>query len=142
VTTARRLLMPCLFLCAAGCGKTTADWAAQLQSSDPRARLHAVHALDERSGDRETVLPALLAALRDEDVYVRRDAARALGRLAPPAREEAVPALQPLLRDREPSVRKAAAEALRKIDPLRGKLQSQKSKSQEESPVASLAVGI
>lgn len=105
-----------LLLCAGGCGKSTADWAEQLRAPDPKLRLHAVHALQERVGERATVLPALTAALKDEDHYVRRDAARALEQFEPPA-TEAVPELVTLLKDKEISVRRAAGRALKKIDP-------------------------
>ena len=62
------------------------------------------------------MLPVLTAALTDENLYVRRDAARAWGAFGAEARE-AVPALLERLSDKEPSVRKAAADALKKIDP-------------------------
>jgi HEAT repeat protein len=45
-----------------------------------------------------TAVPALIIALEDEDVGVRRNAARALGQIGPEARE-AVPALMRALRD-------------------------------------------
>jgi len=61
-------------------------------------------------------VPALAEALRDRDVFVRRDAALALGRLGPEA-QQAVPYLVPVLRDRDRAVRKASAQALKKIDP-------------------------
>jgi HEAT repeat protein len=64
----------------------------------------------------ERVVPALAAALRDENGYVRHDAAAALGKLGPAA-AGAVPALVSVLADKEKSVRTATAAALKKIDP-------------------------
>jgi HEAT repeat protein len=112
----RRLGLMGLLLCAAGCGQSTASLGEQLKSPDPKARLRAVHALEERAHEREAVLPLLTEALRDDDVYVRSEAIRALQKFDPPARE-AIPALVALLKDKAPSVRKAAAKALKKIDP-------------------------
>ena len=60
--------------------------------------------------------PALIDLLRDEDVFVRRDAAIALGKLGPKA-QPASGALATAARDRNGHVRKAAAEALGKLDP-------------------------
>jgi HEAT repeat protein len=105
-----------LLLLAAGCGKSTADLTAQLKAGDAVARLHAVHDLEGRKRESDVVVPALAEVLKDEDPYVRRDAARALGEFGPAAKP-AVPALQAALGDKEPGVRKAAGDALRKIDP-------------------------
>lgn len=60
------------------------------------------------------VLHALVEALKDKDKFVRMEAARALGRIGPPARE-AVPALTALLRDSELFVSREAQAALRSI---------------------------
>ncbi len=109
-----------LLLFAAGCGKSTADWAKQMKSPDPARRLQAIHALQSRAKEKEVVLPVLIEALKDDDTYVRRDAAKALGRFGPGA-AEAVPALLPLLADKEPSVRKAAGQSLEKIGPTAAK---------------------
>ncbi len=123
VVTDRRLAVSrnaavyCLLLCAAGCGKSTADLAAQAKADEAAKRLQAIHALQERMNEKEAVLPVLIEALKDENVYVRRDAAKALGQFGAEA-GEAVPALRERLRDKEPSVRKAAAAALKQIDPV------------------------
>lgn len=104
-------------LFAAGCGKrSTADWIAKLKSPEPLTRIQAVHTLLERKGEAEQVVPALIEALQDENVYVRRDAARALGAFGEQAKS-AIPALQAAQRDQEASVRSAAATALERIDP-------------------------
>jgi HEAT repeat protein len=116
MTMLRRLLPLGFLLFAAGCAKSTAAWTEDMQSPNPVQRLHAVHALQERPGEKETVVPILTAALQDQDTYVRRDAAKALGQFGPEARAAVVP-LTALLKDREPGVRKAAGQALKKIDP-------------------------
>ena len=111
----------CLLSCF-GCGKgSTPYWIEQLKASEAMTRIQAVHTLQERKSDAETVVPALSEALKDENTYVRRDAARALGSFGEEAKS-ATPALQGALRDREASVRTAAAKALARIDPkLTGK---------------------
>jgi HEAT repeat protein len=115
MTTTRSLALLALFA-AAGCGKSTADLAALAHSEDPATRIHAVHELPGRAGGPDAAVPVLVEKLKDENVYVRRDAARALGQFGPSA-AGAVSHLRALLRDRESSVRRAAAQALGQIDP-------------------------
>lgn len=104
-------------LLACGCGKgSTSHWLEQLKASEPLRRIEAVHTLQERKEDADQVVPALTEALQDENTYVRRDAARALGSFGAAA-NSAIPALRAARRDREPSVRKAADIALSRIDP-------------------------
>jgi HEAT repeat protein len=111
------LLLLLLGSLLSGCGgKSTADWIGQLHAKESVQRLHAVKALAGRPAEAEVVVPALAEVLKDEDAFVRRDAARALGDIGPPAKP-ALPALLPALRDQHAPVRQAAAEALRKIDP-------------------------
>jgi HEAT repeat protein len=101
----------------AGCSnKSTTEWVDQVKAQDSAERLHAIRALGERPTEAAVVVPALSAALKDRDPFVRRDAAHALAKLGPEARP-ALPALRPLLKDRNHGVRKAATEALKKIDP-------------------------
>jgi HEAT repeat protein len=116
----KRLLLLCCFLACAGCGKgSTADWVEKLKAPKEMTRIQAVRTLVGRKEDAEQVIPALIGALKDENVYVRRDAARGLGAFGERARD-AIPALRESLRDREPSVRKAASLALGHIDPKLG----------------------
>ena len=56
-------------------------------------------------------MPNLIAALSDEDDFVREWAAHALGAIGSSA-ADAVPALTEALLDEEPCVRQAACEAL------------------------------
>ena len=62
------------------------------------------------------MVPILVASLKDQDAFVRRDAARSLGRIGPAA-GEAVPALRSAARDKNQHVRQAAAEALHRVAP-------------------------
>ena len=61
-------------------------------------------------------MPALIAALKDQNANVRGGAAEALGRIRPEAKE-AVPALIVALKDQNENARSAAAEALGRIGP-------------------------
>ena len=113
----RTSLAFCAGLLLAGCGgKPTADWLEQLRSKDAAQRLHAIKALEKKSSEAATVVPALTQVLGDDDPFVRRDAAKALGQFGPEARP-AMSALRPLLRDRNAGVRKAAVAALEAIEP-------------------------
>jgi HEAT repeat protein len=112
----KKVLLFCLAALSAGCGKSTADWVAQLRSGDVTLRRQAIRALAEKRAESETIVPALAGALEDEDAYVRRDAARALAKIGPEAKP-ALAALVKLLQDQVPRVRGAAAEALKKVDP-------------------------
>jgi HEAT repeat protein len=104
-----------LVLLITGCGRSTSDLVEQLHAKDASARLHAVKSLKDRRGDQ--VVAALTESLKDDDAFVRRDAARALGDIGPGARE-AVPALTTSARkDKNTHVRQAAADALKRIDP-------------------------
>jgi HEAT repeat protein len=95
----KRFALLCLLLAVAGCGRSTAYWTEQLKSPDSPTRLHAVYALRARVKEPAAVVPALVEALMDDDTFIRRDAARALGRFGPKA-QEAVPSLHHLLGDR------------------------------------------
>ena len=114
-TTPRIALAGCLLACC-GCGGSTAHWLKQLRSSEPTIRLQAIRALQDRKDDAADVVPALVEALKDDVIDVRRTAAGTLGSFGEKA-IAAVPALMAALRDREPSVRKSAGQALKKIDP-------------------------
>lgn len=112
----RTFVLASFLFIAAGCAKSTAHWTEQMKSPDSVQRLHAVHALKVRVKEPHVAVPALVDALKDEDTFIRRDAARALGKFGPDA-VDAVPPLRVLLTDKEPSVRKAAAQSLKQIEP-------------------------
>jgi len=78
--------------------------------AEPLVRQFAVYSLGE-AGD-ATVVPALIAALKDADAGVRTSATQALGEIGDPA---AAPALLLVLTDSDKSVRFNAAEALGEI---------------------------
>ena len=111
-----RLIMIVL-LSLAGCGSpSTDDWLVQLKNADVVKRRQALRELAARPAEADRIVPALCDALRDENTYVRHDAASVLAKFGPDARE-AVPALTLALQDSDHSVRKAAGSALKKIDP-------------------------
>lgn len=64
----------------------------------------------------KAAVPALIRGLRHDDLYVRGEAVRLLGRLGPDARD-AAPHLKRLLDDEDPFIGKAAAAALSKVSP-------------------------
>jgi HEAT repeat protein len=116
-----KLLAVAMVLALTGCAaRSTGDWAAQLRSGNATERLHAIQALEDRGAEASVVVPALAEALNDENAFVRRDAARALGKVGPEARPAVAALLAAARKDRERSVRKAVAEALKKIDPAAG----------------------
>src|SRR5450432_2601326 len=75
------LAVACLSWLSAGCGRvSTADLIAATRSNNSSDRARAVQALGARSRDAGIVVPVLVERLKDEDAFVRRDAAQALGR--------------------------------------------------------------
>src|SRR5215471_1245959 len=87
-----------------GCGrKSTADLVGQLKDKESVQRLRAIKELESRSRDAGVVVPALADCLKDDDSFVRRDAAQALGNFGSDGKE-AAPALLLALRDKTPKV--------------------------------------
>jgi HEAT repeat protein len=101
-----------------GCGssKSTGELIDLAKSQDSSDRTRAVLLLSERGTEADTVVPVLAAALKDENAFVRRDAARGLGRIGTAA-SAAIPELKTATRDRNQHVRQAATDALRQIAP-------------------------
>ena len=66
-------------------------------------------------------MPELIAALEAGEKYTRILAAKALGRIGPPAAEPAVPGLTALLEERDRDVQQAAADALGPLGPSAGR---------------------
>ncbi len=91
-----------------------ADLIRRLQSADPRARLNAATVLGRMGPRALEAAPALVAALRDDNVHLRKMAALALGDLGA---VEAVPPLIEALRDPDAAVRRRAAVALGELGP-------------------------
>jgi HEAT repeat protein len=119
VTMIRRIVGVPLLLLIVGCGRSesTETLLKRLNDPDSAVRLNAVKTLGPRTGESAAIVPALTDRLQhDEDLYVRRDSANALGGFGQSAKP-AWPALAEAARkDREPRVRKVAAAALKKID--------------------------
>ena len=114
---ALKLLCPlCFVLVASGCAKSTAHWTEQAKADDPAKRLHAIHMLQEKNNEAAVVVPVLIESLQDKNTFVRRDAAKALGKFGAEAKDAVAPLLA-RLKDDEPSVRKAASQSLKQIDP-------------------------
>jgi len=91
------------------------DWLSALGSRDQLSREAATEALGwltKTKSDAALAVPALMGALEDEAMEVRRDAAEALGRIGDPRAGEA---LQTALQDQDEWVREVAADALRKL---------------------------
>jgi HEAT repeat protein len=119
----------------------------QLQEDDASRRLDALALLGDLGDDAEVAVPAVIAALRDENPLVRKMAVLTLGDIGPCTAEvvgaliealcdvspavrrraaitlgilgcaAAVQALQDTLRDEDDQVRKAAVQALDEFDP-------------------------
>ena len=87
-----------------------------LQSDRILSRDEALEALAEIGSDAKPALPAIDAALNDEDGLIVSRAAETLGHIGPDARP-AVPKLIQALKDGRMFVSDSAAEALKKIDP-------------------------
>lgn len=114
----RRFVLVVLFA-VAGCGQeSTAQLIADLKAPEALTRLKAVRTLPQRKEDAAQVIPALIAALQDQDAEIRKGAAFGLGAFGVQGKD-AIPALQTALHDREADVRKAAGIALSYIDPTR-----------------------
>ena len=88
-----------------------------LQDHRASIRRHAIDILIDLAPDTESVQPALCRAMKDDDVLVARDAARALGALGERA-GPSVPSLVEALSHRDAHVRLYAAEALASIGPM------------------------
>jgi hypothetical protein len=82
-----------------------------LKSKNEKDRVQAARELGGIGADAGRAIPVLLEVLRDGEVKVRTEAARALERMGPLAQA----ALSASLRDQDPVVRRIAAEALARI---------------------------
>ncbi len=92
-----------------------AELARLALDSEESVREQAVLTLGEIGGPVETVIPALLAVLQEEQLpHVRVAALHALGRFGSAAAPAAA-VLTALVQDREKTIRTAAAETLRRI---------------------------
>ena len=113
----RQFILVGLVLMASGCSSpSTEHWLGQLSDPDVVRSREAIREFAKRTAEPERVVPALTEALRDENGYVRHDAAWAIGHFGAEA-QEALPALNVALKDEARNVRIAAVSALKKIDP-------------------------
>src|SRR5271166_4882027 len=91
--------------------KSVLDWIKELRAADSGMRRQAAEALARLGPKAAAAVPALIEALADKDVMVRRDAGRALSRIGEPA----VPALIEALADKDVMVRHDARHVLSKM---------------------------
>ncbi len=82
-----------------------------LRQADPGTRYLAAKALGQLGDEAESALPALLEALRADDMFLRAGVTGALIEIGPPA----VPGLTQALFDPQSAVKRAACKALGKI---------------------------
>jgi HEAT repeat protein len=87
------------------------DFHVMLLDTDPMFRVRAAEAIFKITRETDDVAPALVAALREDNDQICKEAALALGRMGAAA-EAAVPALVMSLRDPAPRVRAWSAAAL------------------------------
>jgi HEAT repeat protein len=88
-----------------------------LKSEDPDQQIKAALWAKTLGPKAAETAPALIAALKSENVGVRQNAAAALGHIGPDAAAVAVPALAEALDDPESSVQNAAAFSLGQYGP-------------------------
>jgi HEAT repeat protein len=98
-------------------GAEVADLAKQLKSPEVDQRRQAARGLFEMGTEAKEALPDLVQALKDQDLFVRRFSAQALGEIGPDGARDAVPALKARLTDPKKEVVEAAATALGKLGP-------------------------
>src|SRR5688500_1484301 len=85
-----------------------------LRSQSPAERVRAAKDLGRLGWLAREAMPALVAALHDDDAKVRESAAHAIGLMGP----EALPTLTGMLRHEDKYVRRHAVWALGKLGPL------------------------
>jgi HEAT repeat protein len=91
--------------------------AEHLAAEEVRVRLACLYALETLGAEAAPAAEALVTALKDDNSYVRWGAARALGRMPPPAVKNAVTELARALADANGDVRVTAAAALERYGP-------------------------
>jgi HEAT repeat protein len=121
------------------------DLADALNDPDLRTRLATLDVLESLGAEAVLVAPPVVRALQDPNRFVRRSAARVLGKVAPAAPALIVPALANLLTDPDPDLCLAAASALERYGPAAGAavpalLRSADSRQDVEARLAALRV--
>src|SRR5262245_7896178 len=94
-------------------GRSLKAWLADLRSADAKVRLLASRVLNHVGPEARDAAPALLMALKNDDLWCRARAAWALGRTGPGC----VPLLTAALRFDDARIRQEAARALEEVGP-------------------------
>lgn len=94
-------------------GRSTRFWLDQAKDADPKYRTEAVEALGMLAKKNKELFPVLVAALKDDNVYVTMPAAQALGSLG----KAVVPVLIEVMKDKSSYARYGAATALSQMGP-------------------------
>ena len=96
--------------------KQVSDFVLDLQAQDQLGREAATEALGwlvKAENERDEAVPALIKALKDDAMEVRRNAAAALGKIGDPRAREG---LEAALQDQDEWVRQVVADALKKLE--------------------------
>src|SRR5262249_22754691 len=91
--------------------------AEELAHKNVRVRLAALYVLESLEAEAAPLAAGIVAALQDDDVFVRWAAARTLGKMAPLEADKAVPELARRLDDANGDVRATAVAALERYGP-------------------------
>ena len=94
-------------------GKPASHWLEEAKKPDAKSRKKAVKELGHIGKADPAAIPAVIAALKDFEPVVRREAALALLNLVDAS--EAADALTEATHDKDPKVREYATEALARI---------------------------
>ena len=118
----RSTLVALFLLSLCGCtpapdtGKRVQHWLETLRSPDARQRKEAAFKLGNLGlTDPETIVPALTAALKDNDAAVRCEVILALPKCGPAAKDAAASLRELQRKDPDAKVRDYAGQALDKI---------------------------
>jgi len=90
-----------------------AELIEQLKDEEVGRRMQAADGLGDLGAAAKSAVPALIGALNDEDILVRRDASYALGSIGP----DALPALIEALKSPHENVRRGSVHALGRMGP-------------------------
>jgi HEAT repeat protein len=121
----RPILFAAILVCLCGCagtptpdtGKRVQHWVEALRGPDARQRKEAAFKLGNLGRtDPDTIVPALIGALKDADAGVRCEAILALTKCGPAARDAGPTLAELRRRDPEARVRDYAAKAIVQLD--------------------------
>src|SRR5262249_51149379 len=111
------LSLGALFLTASiACADPLDDLIKQLQDKkDPEVRMAAAKQIAEMGPEAKPALPALVGALKDDNLYVRRFALQAIGEVGPEAKSVVADVMNVMKKEGKKEVLQAAAATLGKI---------------------------